>query len=190
MRRVLIGFGALVVAGCSGGASQGGAVEAAGGEVIIDEQDARVSTSAGEEGGVVVLFPRVMGIPGDEPATLQQHMVEVAQRVFPDRPIDVRPDPERVCPRRGCRGVSLGALLVVQNGQCATVGIIGGPGPTDLRLTRWSGRLILRTQTIPFREPPESYVTLQDASPCELLTEHLPVEDSAVEEALRRAAGY
>lgn len=186
---------ALAMLGCSppGGesaSSAGSTEESGGGEVIIEEDDPRVSRSAGAEGGVVVLYPRVMGLPENEPETLQAHMVELAQRVFPDRPIDVRPDPERVCPRTGCNGVSLGALLVVQNGQCATVGVVGGPGPTDLTLTRWSGMLIVRDRVIPFREPPESHITLQEASPCDQLTEHLPVEDYAVEEALRRAAGH
>lgn len=180
---------ALLLAACSGGAGGSGS-GSSGGELIVEEDDPRVSRSAGPEGGVVVLFPRVMGIPEDEPATLQAHMVEVARRVFPDREIDVRPDPERVCPRRGCHGVSLGALLIVQNGQCATVGIVGGPGPSDLTLTRWTGRLIVRDRVIPFREPPESHIVLQDASPCAQLLEHLPVEDYAVEEALRRAAGH
>lgn len=69
------------------------------------------------------------------------------------------------------------------------MGIVGGPGPTDLTLTRWSGRLIVRDRVIPFREPPESHVVLQDSSPCDQLVEHLTVEDYAVEEALRAAAG-
>ncbi|MCZ7680771.1 MAG: hypothetical protein M5U28_19165 [Sandaracinaceae bacterium] len=182
----------LLLSGCSGGGgASAGPAESGGGEatIVIDEDDPRVSQSAGVEGGVTVLFPRVMGLPGAEPAALQAHMVELARRLFPDRPIDVRPDPERVCPRAGCNGVSLGALLIVRDGSCATVGIVGGPGATDLTLTRWSGRLIVRDRVIPFREPPESHVVLQDSSPCDQLVEHLTVEDYAVEEALRAAAG-
>lgn len=182
----------LALLGCSGGSGGGSRASGSGGgeaTIVIDEDDARVSRSAGVEGGVTVLFPRVMGLPGGEPAALQAHMVELAGRLFPDRPIDVRPDPERVCPRSGCNGVSLGALLVVRNGTCATVGIVGGPGATDLTLTRWSGRLIVRDRVIAFREPPESHVVLQDSSPCDQLLEHLTVEDYAVEEALRAAAG-
>ncbi|HEY8429866.1 MAG TPA: hypothetical protein VIL20_15890 [Sandaracinaceae bacterium] len=181
---------ALLLAACSGSGTGGARATSSGGEILVEEDDPRVSRSAGPEGGVVVLYPRVMGIPEDEPAALQAHMVELARRVFPDREIDVRPEPERVCPRRGCNGVSLGALLIVQNGQCATVGIVGGPGPSDLTLTRWTGRLIVRDRVIPFREPPESHIVLQDSAPCSQLLEHLPVEDYAVEEALRRAAGY
>lgn len=196
MRRWSIGMVMLALSGCGGGAASSSEVvvsdEASGGEgaVVIEDDDPRVSRSAGEEGGVVVLFPRVMGLPDDEAARLQAHMVEVARRVFPNRPMDVRPDPERVCPRTGCQGISLGALLVVQDGACATVGIIGAPGTTDLTLTRWSGQLTVRDQAIPFREPPESHVTLHDRVPCSELEANLAQEDNAVEEAMRRAAGY
>jgi hypothetical protein len=182
----------LMIGGC-GGAPPSSAAEgeqASGEAVIIEEDDPRVSRSAGEEGGVVVLYPRVMGLPDQEPAALQAHMVELAQRVFPNRPLDVRPDPERVCPRDGCLGPSLGALLVAQNGTCATVAVVGNPGRGEHALLRWSGRLTVRDRVIPFREPPESHITLQEATPCEGLGAELGEEDYAVEEALRHAAAF
>ncbi len=190
MRQWQVGLVMLIVSGCGGAAATSGSSGGESANVVIDEDDARVSRSAGEEGGVVVLFPRVMGLPGGEAAALQAHMVELAQRVFPNRPMDVRPDPERVCPRTGCQGVALGALLVSQNGNCVVVGVVGAPGQTDLTLTRWAGNLTVRDQTIPFRDPPESHVTVHDMIACDSLGEALGEEDYAVEEALRRAAGF
>ncbi len=168
------------------------AVETEGAEegsvVVVEEQDDRVSQSAGEEGGVVVLWPRVMGLPESEPTVLQAHMVELARRVFPNRPVDVRPDPERVCPRGGCRGVSLGALLVAQDGNCATVAVVGRPGESEMTLLPWAGRLTIRDRAIPVREPPESHVTLHDSVRCTELERRLDAGDSDVEAALRQAA--
>ena len=183
----------MMMLGC-GGAPPSSAAEgeaaSGGGQLIIEEEDPRVSRSAGEAGGVVVLFPRVMGLPDQEAAALQAHMVEVAQRVFPNRPLDIRPDPERVCPRDGCLGPSLGALLVTQNGTCAAIAVVGNPGRGEHALIRWSGRLTVRDRVIPFRDPPESHVTLQEATPCEGMGAELGVDDYAVEEALRRAASF
>lgn len=187
--RVLgLGLGLAIGCGSSAAPERSEPRSSAGGSTQGD--DPRISRSAGEEGGVVVLFPRVIGDAGEQAAALQIHMEEVARRVFPNRPLDVRPAPERVCPRPGCRGVSLGAVLIARNGQCAAVGVVGGPGPTDLTLLRWGGQLVVRERTIPFREPPESRVTLEDAVPCDALGAALAEEDYAVEEALRRAAGY
>jgi hypothetical protein len=185
-----------LVLGCGGGGGSTSSSESTvteegsgGGEgvVVIDENDPRVSTSAGEEGGIVVLWPRVMGLPGDEAGRVQAHIVELVRRRYPNAPVDIRPDPERVCPRSGCRGASVGALLVVQDGSCATVGIVGRPGAADLTLLRWSGDLTVRDREVPFREPPESHVTLHEASPCGDLERDLQLNDAAVEEALRAA---
>ena len=101
-------------------------------------------------------------------------------------PLDVRPDPERVCPRDGCLGPSLGALLVTQNGTCAAVAVVGNPGRGEHALIRWSGRLTVRDRVIPYRDPPESHVTLQEATPCEGMGAELAEE--AVSDRVRRHA--
>jgi hypothetical protein len=195
-RVAMIGIALSAIAlGCGGSGSQSTTTsaeeETAGGEdgvvVTIENDDSRVSRSAGEEGGVVVLWPRVMGLPGPEAQALQAHLVEVAQRVFPDRPLDVRPDPERVCPRGGCLGVSIGALLVTQNETCAVVAVVSAPGEGDLTLLRWAGRLTVRDRNVPFREPPESHITLQEATLCQDMAAELRENDPAIEEALRAA---
>lgn len=191
MRIFWMVVGAFAI-GCGSSPAASTSEASAGGEstVVIEEDDPRVSRSAGEEGGVVVLYPRVMGLPEGEAERLQAHMVELVHRIFPNRPLDVRPDPERVCPRNGCRGPSLGALLVAQNGTCAVVGVIGNPGRGEHALIRWSGRLTVRDRVIPFREPPESHVTLHETTSCDELETELAEEDYAVEEALRRAAAF
>lgn len=188
--RLVVVLGSIGMVAC-GASAAARTTESSGDPVaVVERDDPRVSRSAGEEGGVVVLYPRVMGLPEDAPARLQAHMVALVRRIFPNRPIDVRPDPERVCPRDGCLGPSLGALLVAQNGTCATVAVIGNPGRGEHALIRWSGRLTVRDRVIPFREPPESHVTLQEATRCADLEAELAEEDYAVEEALRRAIGF
>lgn len=155
--------------------------------VVIDESDDRVSTSAGEAGGVVVFWPRIMGFAGEEAALLQERLVAIARRVDPDGPIDVRPEPQRVCPRGGCDAPSLGVLLVVQDGTCATVAIIGRPHDGDLSLVRWTGDLTVRDHQVPFREPPESHITLHDRTPCADLATELAEHEAEIEAALRSA---
>lgn len=193
---------ATLLFACGGGSadSTGSAPsdETAGGEVlddtgedgvtvVIDESDDRVSSSAGEEGGVVVFWPRIMGFAGAEAALLQERLVAIARRVDPDGPIDVRPEPQRVCPRGGCEAPSLGVLLVVQDGTCATVAIIGRPHDGDLSLVRWTGDLTVRDAQVPFREPPESHITLHDRTPCADLATELAAHEAEVEAALRAA---
>jgi hypothetical protein len=185
---------ALLIVGCGGasapGTSSGDDQNASGGEgvVVIEENDDnRISRSAGEEGGVVVLWPRVMGLPDTEPTRAQAHLVEIARQVFPDRQLDIRPEPERVCPRDGCHTVSLGLLLVANNGGCATVAIIGRPGTTNLTLVPWTGRIELRDRTIPFREPPESHIVLHDSGVCADLEQDFAAHDEDVARELRNA---
>lgn len=192
----------LVVSGCGGGdpdavtsnegATTGGATAGGGGGedegtvVVIDEGDDRVSTSAGEEGGIVVMWPRVMGFADGESALLQQRLVEIARRVAPNAPIDVRPEPQRVCPRGGCNAPSIGVLLVVQDGTCATVAVIGRPHEGNLTLVPWTGVLEVSDRNVPFREPPESHVVLHDRTACADLATELGTNEAEVEAALRQ----
>src|SRR5262249_26564909 len=78
-----------------------------------------ISRSAGVSGGVVVLWPRV---PRDSGATsegnrkmaagIQRRLTAIVQRALPGRSVDVRPEPERVCPRSGCTALAVGAVLL------------------------------------------------------------------------------
>ena len=133
-----------------------------------------ISRSAGQQGGVVVLWPRI--IPRSSSAVtrnaawvVQQHLIKLVGEAFPNRPVDVRPEPERVCPQAGCKAMAVGALLVHQNSSCAVVGWASPPGRSSQTLVPWAGLVELKRPTIPFREPVESHVTIRDFQSCDRL---------------------
>ena len=85
-----------------------------------------ISRSVGVENGVIVFWPRI--IPGTESASAQQlagelqaHVVTMVEGVLPGRTVDVRPEPERACPRAGCVAMTVGALLLKRGSGCAVV---------------------------------------------------------------------
>jgi hypothetical protein len=53
----------------------------------------------------------------------------------------------------------------------------------------WVGLVELRSTRVPFREPPESYVTVKDFAPCGDVLELLRQNDQAVIAALRSVGG-
>lgn len=135
----------------------------------------RVSHSRGVEGGVVLLWPRVY--PSEDTAALrpqaaalQARLLALARGSFPDRPVDVRPEPERVCPLEGCLGAAVGVLLVRVEGGCAAVLQVSAPGTSPARQMPWAGIMSVSLE-VPFREPPESYVQVVDFVPCGDLVE-------------------
>jgi hypothetical protein len=113
---------------------------------------------------------------------LQQRLASVAKQVAKERPIDVRPAPERVCPRSGCAATSLGVLLAVAGKGCAAVALVSAKGPSSAELVPWGGVVELRSSSVPFREPPEASVSVSDYVPCETLLEAL--NDGALETAI------
>ncbi len=133
-----------------------------------------ISRSVGQTGGFVVLWPRVVPATTD-PAitavalTLQSRLAALATTVAPTAPLDVRPAPERVCPRQGCQGVALGAVLYHQQGACVAAVTVSAPGPSPARLAPWGGLLELKAAEVPFREPPESQLAVRDFVPCHQL---------------------
>ncbi|MCB9676162.1 MAG: hypothetical protein H6737_13660 [Alphaproteobacteria bacterium] len=143
-----------------------------------------VSKSRGKTDGVVVMWPRVIPASTDNEVTavaneLQQRMAEIAKRAAPLATRDLRPEPERVCPRaRGCRATSLGVLLGQQDGGCVAVAVLGPPGETDLELYPLAGTVDLASKTVPFRSPPENSVTVREFVPCSKLVSL--VDDSAL----------
>ncbi len=153
------------------------------------ENDSRVSTSAGVEDGAVVLWPRMIGFPpGQEANDVQLRIKGLVERAMPDAPVDVRPDPERTCPRMGCAGVSVGTLFVAQGDSCLVVAIVSEPGVSPQKLVPWAGRMNLRAAEIPFREPAESWVQVRDFVPCAGLSAALAEHDAEVEAAIQEAA--
>ncbi|TNF36103.1 MAG: hypothetical protein EP329_05535 [Deltaproteobacteria bacterium] len=151
----------------------------------------RVSHSRGESGGIVLLWPRVY--PSDltqemrpEATALQRRLLALIERELPGRPVDVRPEPERVCPADGCLGTSVGVLLVRVKGGCAAVLQVGRPGREPTKLEVWAGVMSIALQ-VPFREPPESYVKVRDFVPCGELVTRSSAREASVVRAIQDA---
>lgn len=150
----------------------------------------QISRSVGVEGGIVVLWPRVVGsretpnVPAPIARRLQARLAEVTQRAAGDRPIDVRPEPERICPRSGCVARSVGVLLAYASGGCAAVALVSEPGASPAELVAWGGTIRLSAQSVGFRDPPEQSVSVEDYVPCDALFAGL--RDAEVEAAIRR----
>ena len=151
--------------------------------------DPRISTSRGTEGGVVVLHPRV--IPATEDprilqiaAAVQAHAHGLVQQAHPETPVDLRPAPERTCPRAGCLGVSFGSVLVHAGDNCAVAAWVAAPGPSPAQPIAWSPGLAPKVATVPFREPIESALSVSDYQPCASIVAGLGAGDDAVKAAL------
>lgn len=199
------GAGAASGATADGGqpAEQGGASGGAAGgttaEVDLMKSDPgrfiapEISHSKGAAGGIVLLWPRIIpasAVAEAKPlaAQIQQRLGAVAQRALPGRPIDVRPDPERVCPRGGCDGMPVNVVFSRNGNACVVVAVIGSPGETPQRLVPWAGVITLRSDTVPFRDPPESQITVKDFIPCDQLLKVMTDNESFVEAAIRAMA--
>lgn len=153
-----------------------------------------ISHSKGVAGGVVVLFPRIIpsAIAAENQTyaqAVQQKMKQLVEKALPGRPIDVRPSPERVCPKAGCEAMSIGVLFTRQNNSCVAVALINAPGVSTTKLVPWGGEIALKADPIQFRDPPENFVTIKDYAPCDQLVNEMGKQDSFVEAALRAAAG-
>lgn len=158
-----------------------------------------ISRSRGEQGGYVVLWPRI--VPRDEDPTtariaslLQARLRAMAERAAPGAPVDVRPSPERVCPRDGgCVATSLGAVLSRRGGACAAAVTIGAPGTSPVRVLGWAGTVTTKDQTAAFRDPPESLLVVQEWAKCDELLAGLeknapPSDESVIEKAIAGAS--
>lgn len=185
-------------AGPDGAATDGGASGEAGGQTVTQDDPNRfigpqISHSKGAKGGVVLLWPRV--IPSsiaDENAQLagqiQARLKQTIERALPGRPIDVRPSPERVCPREGCDGMPINVLFNRNGNACLVVALIGGPGGAPIRLIPWAGTVEFKADSVPHREPPESQVVIKDYVPCDALLNAMTDNESFVEAAIRSSA--
>lgn len=156
-------------------------------------EERHVSKSAGAVGGVTLLWPRI--IPRDIvdenrdlAAALQQRMKGIVEKHLPGRAIDFRPEPERVCPKTGCNGVSVGLLLSRQGQGCLVLALISGPGVAPTRIVPWVGKVQLRADTVGFREWPESQITVADYIPCNSLLTTMDSQEANVAAALQAAA--
>lgn len=136
------------------------------------QTDPRVSTSRGEPGGYVVLWPRIVpadpdGAMSEMASMIQNRLVAMTQQAAEGgHPIDVRPEPERVCPRAGCEAASVGALLMHVRGACAVVATTRAPGTGRGHLDAWAGDIDVINANPQFRDPPEDHVRVEDFVRC------------------------
>jgi hypothetical protein len=149
-----------------------------------------ISRSTGVEGGVVVFWPRLAPRSIDPEARelaakLQARVAEVARKAAPGRSVEVRPEPERVCPRTGCAAVTVGILLARRGDSCAALALVSGPGTSPAHLLPWAGQVKLRSDVVPFREPAESQVSVDDYVPCAGLIERLGAREAEITEYIR-----
>jgi hypothetical protein len=145
-----------------------------------------VSHGRGRKDGVVVLWPRMVPETDDplmrQVATaLQDALATEVNAQYPAEKVDVRPSPERVCPREGCRALSVSVLLGHQLGGCAAVALVGPPGALAQRLVPLAGTIDLAGPGVPYRDRPEDHVVIREFVPCDKLAASL---DAA---ALQRA---
>ena len=147
-----------------------------------------ISTSVGEDNGIVVLWPRLHSsdtASRDLAAQIQQRLAAIAQRT--GKQIDTRPEPQRVCPRSGCKAIALGAALVRRGDACVVIATVSPPGPSDATIVPWVGDMILKSPVAAFREPPEPQVQVKDYVPCTGVVEALAAREPDVETALAQA---
>jgi len=190
---VILATVVTALCGCAHSGIKDGTPAAAGEQSTSAEDSPEISRSAGAAGGVTVLWPRVIErSPSGEStaiaAALQQRVRDLVAEALPGTTVDVRPEPERVCPQAGCLGVSVGVLLLREQDGCAALALVSRPGRSAATLVRWSGDVQLRGASVPFREPPENAVTVSDYTPCGELTGDLAPRDADVVEAIRAAA--
>ena len=144
---------------------------------VKEEADApEISRSVGSENAIVVMWPRIVlsrsgpSKPDDETRAiagrLQARLAELARKAAGGKSIELRPEPERVCPRSGCKAVSVGVLLARAGKGCAAAALISGPGTAPARVVPWIGGIKAHRTSVPFREPPESAIDVQDYASC------------------------
>lgn len=142
-----------------------------------------------------MLWPRIV-LPRDAPAPdasvralardVQAQLAASARDAHGADQVDVRPEPERVCPRGGCKAVSVGALVTRAGEGCAVLALVSGPGESPARIVPWIGRVRLDQGQVGFREPPERHVRVDDYVPCDQVPALLRSDRKVVDEALRR----
>jgi hypothetical protein len=171
-----------------------GETSGSGSAVPAGQGDApEISRSVGKKGGAVIFWTRVIPRTDDTAihdvaAKLQARAVATAKKALGDKPLDVRPEPERVCPREGCEAMTFGVLLVHAGGGCSALALVSAPGKSAIKIVPWGGLVDLKQTEVPFREHPESQVTVKDAVPCTKLLEQLDAKEADVTAAVTAAA--
>lgn len=155
-----------------------------------------ISRSVGVPSGVVVLWPRIVltrqgpGKPDDATRELarglQARIADLAKGAAAGKNVDVRPEPERVCPRSGCTAASVGILLAKAGDGCAAVAMVSAPGTSPAKLVPWLGSARLTSDTVAFRAQAEEAVRVTDFSKCATLASEKD-HDADVQAAIKGA---
>ncbi|HFE45676.1 MAG TPA: hypothetical protein ENJ18_09320 [Nannocystis exedens] len=155
-------------------------------------EEKHISTSLGEPGGLLIFWPRI--IPRDIvdqnhelAAALQRHTRTVVQRNLPGTSLDIRPEPERVCPQNGCKAPSIGILLSREKQGCLVLALIAKPGESPTKIVPWAGEVRLKADSVAFREYPEMQITVADYVPCTSLLSKMDENEAIVMRALKEA---
>lgn len=157
------------------------------------DQDFRMEEAVlqtrGRRSALMILWPRVLPHAEDPEveaaaAAVQRRLEEIARQAAPLAPRQTAPRPQRVCPRTGCRGVSIGALIAQEDGGCAAVGLVNARLDGDTHLVPLAGDVELTQPTIAFRALPEEAVVVRDLVPCRDLAGKL--DEPSLISAIRR----
>jgi hypothetical protein len=120
-------------------------------------------------------------------AKVQAKAVDLVKKTLPGAEVDVRPEPERVCPRVGCNAITVGALFTRDKNGCAVMALVSGSGTSPAKIVPWAGGVRLGRDTVAFREPPESQVKVNDFASCAKLVESMGQGDAEVAAAIKAA---
>ncbi len=137
-----------------------------------------ISHSKGRKEGVVVLWPRLVPQTDEREMRLlaQQLQERVTQQAVAGRGsamVDTRPEPERVCPRGGCKATSVSVVIGHQAGGCAIAAVVGPPGEVPGALIPLVGTMDVPDPSLPFRVPPEERMMIREFVPCDRVMEQL-----------------
>src|SRR5439155_13551509 len=121
-------------------------------------------------------------------ARVQSKLAAVAGRAVPGAPLDVRPEPERVCPKpNGCTAAAIGAMVTRNGKGCAVIALVSGAGPSPQRIVAWAGGIKADALTVPFRDPPEPHVKVLDYASCDKLDDEMNAHEADLAAAIRAA---
>ena len=152
-----------------------------------------ISRSRGKKGGVVVLWPRIVGkskadVGAHDLAVSVQGRLRALAADAGASEIELRPEPERVCPKgEGCDATAVSALVVKNGDSCAVLAVVSKPGKSPQTIVPWLGKARLKSPTAEFREPPESQVTLDDFAACAKAVDGLVTREKDVVAAIKAA---
>jgi hypothetical protein len=160
----------------------------------LNEDGPEISRGVGVQGGIVIMWPRIARSASDSDGVdlagrVQRRLRAIAEKAVPGAAIDVRPQPERVCPRpKGCLAAAVGAIIRQRGQACAVVALVSGGGASPQKIIQWAGSIKADVVTVAFREPAEPHVKITDYVPCSKIDETLAAHEDDIAAAIRAAA--